>query len=352
MRRALNASARGKRTRTARPLPAGPSSSVTVAPCASAIRRTIDRPRPLPPACAASSGARCRDGSARRRARARRPGCPVRCRSPPAPPGRRRRRPRRRCARLRACSAARCRAGWRAASPGSPHRRAPGRPRRRVQPRSMPLSRRRCGARATIASLASAARSHPREVARQRLGLEPRHRQQLLDQPRRAVDAGLEFGHRRGARRRVGRALGEFDLQRQRRERRAQFVRGVRRESPLRGERLVQPREQRVEARRQRLQLPRQPVFRQRRHRVGPALRDRARHRVERPQPAADRVPDQHAEKRNQQRERQQRAQRRLRGDLAALVERVRDLQRVAAVDVRVDAPLAAVAARRRNSPR
>ena len=89
--------------------------------------------------------------------------------------------------------------------------------------------------------------------------------------------------------------------------------------------------------------VPAAGPFRQRRHRVGPPLGDRARHRIERPQAAADRIPDQHAEQRDQRGERQQRAQRRLRGDLAALVERMRDLQRVVAGDVRVDAPLAAV---------
>ena len=88
----------------------------------------------------------------------------------------------------------------------------------------------------------------------------------------------------------------------------------------------------------------RQSGFGQRRHRVGLALGHGARHRLERAQAAADGIPDEHAEKRNQRGQRQQRAQRRLRGDLAPLVQRVRDLQRVAAFDVRVDAPRAAVA--------
>ena len=50
--------------------------------------------------------------------------------------------------------------------------------------------------------------------------------------------------------------------------------------------------------------------------------------------------------------ERQQRAQRGLRRDLLPLVHRVRDLQRVRACDVRVDAPLATVLGRRSCSLR
>ncbi len=182
------------------------------------------------------------------------------------------------------------------------------------------------------------------ERPRRGFGLEPRHGQQLVDQMGRAIHALLQFRERGRTGRRVGRARGEFDLQLERREWRAQFVRGIGGEAALGGERLVEPREQRVEAPRQRLQFARQRAFGERRQRIRPALGHGARHCVERLQAATDGVPDQHAEERDQCRQRQQRAQRGLRGDFAPLVQRMRDLQCVRAFDVRVDAPLAAIA--------
>ena len=91
-----------------------------------------------------------------------------------------------------------------------------------------------------MTSLASRHEIAVAEILRQRLGLESRHRQQLLDQVRCAVDAVFQFGQRRGARGGVGRALRELDLQLQRGERRAQFVRGVGGEAALRVERVVE----------------------------------------------------------------------------------------------------------------
>jgi hypothetical protein len=85
--------------------------------------------------------------------------------------------------------------------------------------------------------------------------------------------------------------------------------------------------------------VQRQRILLHGRHCVGPAHRDRARQRIERTQSAADREPDQDTQQRNQQGQRKERTQRGLGGDLAALVERMRDLQRMVAVDMRIDAP-------------
>ena len=216
-------------------------------PCRPGRRRRLDRSRHARRRFAGRSTARGRcprrsarrrvsapGGIARTRARARRRECPAPCRRPTAPP-----------ARLfgdgdvdpasaRACSATHCRADSRAAWRDSPHRPAPRRPPFPVQPRSIPLAS-ASGARATIASLASATRSTRVKLRAQPFGFQPRHRQQLLDQSRRARHAELRGRSIAAARaRRIGRALGLADLQRQRRERRAQLVRGIGREPPLR----------------------------------------------------------------------------------------------------------------------
>ena len=154
-----------------------------------------------------------------------------------------------------------------------------------------------------------------------------------------AVDAVFQFRKRGGARGSIGRALHEFDLQLQRGERCAQLVRRVGGEAALRRQRVAQAQEQRVETAGQRSQFLRQAGLRQRLHRVGLAPLHGMRHRLERAQPASHRIPDEDAEKRNQRGQRQQRAQRRLRGDFAALVQRMRDLQCMPALDVRVHAP-------------
>ena len=211
-------------------------------------------------------------------------------------------------------------------------------------------------ARATIASLASAARSTASSRSIGRVGLEARHRQQLVDEMRGAVHARLELAHCARPVCIVLRALGEADLQLQCGKRRAQLVRGIRGEPALGGQRLVEAREQRVEAVGEGPQLLGHVVRGERRHRVGPALGHGARHPVERGQGHADDVPDERAQHGNERCERQERAQCHFRRDLLPLVHRMRDLQRVRAFDVRVDAPIAAVELRvrvafRRRAP-
>ena len=121
-------------------------------------------------------------------------------------------------------------------------------------------------------------------------------------------------------------------------------MRGVGGEPALRGQRVVEPREQRVEAAGERLQLLRQSGLR-----ASGAIASGRRLATARDIVSSGRSPRPTAYQISTPRNGISAASGSsvrsadLRGDLAPLVERVRDLQRVAAVDVRVDAPRAAV---------
>ena len=88
-------------------------------------------------------------------------------------------------------------------------------------------------------------------------GFFARQRQQLLRQPRGALQAASEFGKRRLALGVAGSAFGELRLQMHRRERRAQLVRRIGDERALRGQRLPKAFEQSVEGVDQRLHFTR-----------------------------------------------------------------------------------------------
>src|SRR2546423_511717 len=83
-------------------------------------------------------------------------------------------------------------------------------------------------------------------------------------------------------------ALGELHLQRQRRDRRAQLVRRVGEEAPLRVERALQAREQRVDLLDQRRELLRHVVGRQRIEARGVAVAHALRGVAYRPQSALE----------------------------------------------------------------
>ena len=86
-------------------------------------------------------------------------------------------------------------------------------------------------------------------------GLGPRQRQQLLDQPRRAFDAGGQRIGRGGTFVFAAGALEQLQLQLQRGQRRAQLVRRVGDEGALRVQRQAQALQQRVQRRHQRRHL-------------------------------------------------------------------------------------------------
>ena len=100
--------------------------------------------------------------------------------------------------------------------------------------------------------------------------LESRHREQLLDEPRRARHAGIESCQRRLAFGRFAGRAERIDLQTQRRERRAQLVCGIRNERALVLERGREPPQQIVERIDQRRHFVGEPCDRQRlgRHRL------------------------------------------------------------------------------------
>jgi hypothetical protein len=114
-----------------------------------------------------------------------------------------------------------------------------------------------------------------------RAGLASRQRQQLLDQPRRALDACGQRGLRLVAGCVVAGAAQQAELQPQRRQRRAQLMRRVGDKRALRVEGHRQALQQRIQCAHQRRRLVGQPVERQRRQRVGVprvALAGRSRH--------------------------------------------------------------------------
>ena len=115
----------------------------------------------------------------------------------------------------------------------------------------MPISVPRACAPATaseIASRATSAKSTASDPGTGRgAGLLPRQHQQLLDQPRRAVDAGGQPVDRQLAAGIVAGALQQLHLQLERRQRRAQLVRGIGHEVLLRVEGVAHAVEQQVE---------------------------------------------------------------------------------------------------------
>ena len=138
--------------------------------------------------------------------------------------------------------------------------------RRRRSSNSLPRS----SANGCIAASASRA-SSPRSTgssAKRRAGLAARQRQQLLDEASGAVDALAERLDRRRARGVVAGAAQQPQLQLQRRQRRAQLVRGVGDEGALAVERAAQALEQGVERARQRRDLVGQAGRRHRRERA------------------------------------------------------------------------------------
>ena len=143
-------------------------------------------------------------------------------------------------------------------------------------------------ARATIASLRERDEVAVGALLRERFGLDARERQQLLDEVRCARDAGVEIVERGCARRTPIVAAREIELQLQRGERRAQLVRGIGGEAPLRGQRFVEPRQQALRLPASGCSSSGTRALGERRHRVGTALGDGARHRVERLQAATD----------------------------------------------------------------
>jgi hypothetical protein len=207
-------------------------------------------------------------------------------------------------------------------------------------------------AAATGASSATTERveRHRPERPLRRLRLEPRHREQLLHQPRRALHAFLELRERRGTLRIVPSALGELDLQREGGERGAQLVRGVGSEAALHRERLAQPREEPVQCVDERPHLTGQACGRERVEGAGVARAHRPRHARERRQAAVEDQPHETGEQRQHSDDRHEQPQRRRGCKLGAEGGRLRDLDGLRAGNHGVHAPLAPLVRDRREA--
>src|SRR5690606_23013123 len=116
--------------------------------------------------------------------------------------------------------------------------------------------------------------------------------EQLLDEVSSALQTLLQSSEGGNALFLRRRALGELDLQAQRRERSPQLVGGVGNEIALGFERLAEPREQVIERGDERAHLLRSTLLRKRgQRRRGPRL-DGIRHVLERPEASRDREPE------------------------------------------------------------
>ena len=174
-----------------------------------------------------------------------------------------------------------------------------------------------------------------------RLRVRARKGEELLDHVDGAVDALSQVGMGLLALGLVARALGELQLQAQRRQRRAQLVRGVGDDLALLGERAAEAPHQVVERMHQRLHLLGNRRLLDGRERLGRALRHRPRGRLQDADLAADEAPDRETHQRQGEEERDQRAEGGARRERLARKAMLRDLDPQAAMPDRVDAPLA-----------
>ena len=145
-----------------------------------------------------------------------------------------------------------------------------------------------------------------------------REQQQLVHQPRGTV-AGLDGVVERGLPlSRVRRGPRHFGLRADRRDRRAQFVGRVRSEAPLRCERVLDARQQAVEALHHRCNLLRQSAQRHRLEVLRAAPRELVAERTQWAQSARDHPPHGHGQQRQGDQQRQQGVERDAAGDPVA----------------------------------
>ncbi len=183
-----------------------------------------------------------------------------------------------------------------------------------------------------------------------RVRVEARQGEQLLGEVRSAQQALAQRAQRLVALGVIGRALDELRLQPERGERRAQLVRHVGDEAPLRAERALQAREQVVHRMHRRLDLARQAVERERLERVGAAAPDVGGERAKRREPAADAEPHRERDQRHEQEEGRDVAQRDIGAQPEARALGLRDLHHARSPLRGVDAPAAAARVDARKS--
>ncbi len=131
---------------------------------------------------------------------------------------------------------------------------------------------------------------------RRAAGLLARQRQQLLHHVGGTLQSGAQLGKRSGARGRIAGTLAKLQLDLQGSERRAQLVRRVRNEGALHRQCLAEAVEQVVQCAHQRLSFVRHVVGAQGFEGIRATRRHVARKAFQRPQPAANEIPDEGAE--------------------------------------------------------